>query len=63
MSKNISKNLKENFQDDKWKHNGGLTVYHEKFTEKLEIILVDNKPIYFDESEVEVLPKPSSDVQ
>ena len=31
--------------------------------QKLKDFLVDNKPKYFNESEVEVLPKPSADVQ
>ena len=53
-SKNISRNLKENSQTHKWKHNVSLTLYHEKNTKKLEDFLVDNKPKYFDESEVEL---------
>ena len=57
MSNYISKNLKKNFQNYKRKRNVSLTVYHEKYTGKLEDFLVDNKPKYFDESEVEVLPK------
>ena len=43
-----------------------LKFYHEKYTKTLEGFLVDNKPIYFygyDESEEEVLPKPSADIQ
>ena len=44
MSKNISRNLKEGFQNHKRKHNASLTFYHEKNTKKLEDFLVDNKP-------------------
>ena len=62
-TKNISKNLKENFRSHKQKHNVRLTVYHEKYTKTLEGFLVDNKPKCFDEYEVEVLPKPSTDFQ
>ena len=63
MSNKISLNLKKNFKNNKWKHNVSLTAYHEKFTKKLEDVLVDKKPKYFDEYEVEVLPKPSADIQ
>ena len=44
ISNKISKNLKENFHNHKWKHNAILTVYHEKSTKKLDSFLVDNKP-------------------
>ena len=63
MSNNISKILKERFQKHKWKHNVSLTMYHENLPKQLKILedfLVDNKPKYFNESEVEVLPKPSA---
>ena len=66
MSKNISKNLKENFQNHKRKYNVSLTFYHENIYLKIEDFLVDNKQKYFDqynESEVEVLSKPSAYVQ
>ena len=60
VSKNISNNFKETFHNYKRKHNVSLTVYHENIYQKLEDFLVDKKLKYFDESEVEVLPKPSS---
>ena len=38
--KNISRSLKEDFQNHKRKHNVSLTLYHEKYTKKLEVFLL-----------------------
>ena len=38
-----------------------LILYHETNTKKLEYFLVDKKPEYFNESELEKLPKTSAD--
>ena len=37
MSKNISRNLRDNFQNNKWKHNVSLKFYHEKPPKYLNI--------------------------
>ena len=66
ITNNISRNSKEKVPNHRWKHNVSLIFYDEKYTKTFEDFMVDNKIKYFDESdesEVEVLPKPSSDVQ
>ena len=46
ISKSISRNLKDNFQNHKLKHNVSPTFIMKKY-QKLEDFLVDIKPIYF----------------
>ena len=58
--------MKENFYNHKRKHNVNIIFYHDTNTKKHEDFLVDKKPKYFDEydiSEVDLLSKPSADVQ
>ena len=63
ISRNISRNLKENFLNQKQKHNVSLKLWHEVNTKTIVYFLVDNKqePCY--DSYVKVLPKPSADDQ
>ena len=43
VSRNFSKNLKENFLNHKRKHTVGLFFWHKLNTKKIQYVLVDNK--------------------
>ena len=60
MSKNISTNFKESSKNHKRKHIMSLTFYHEKNPKKLKALWLITNHIVLNESEVEVLPKPSA---
>ena len=63
ISRKSSRNLKDNFPNNKRKHNGSLTLYHETNTKSLEVFLVNKKAESFYSSEIEKLPQPSADPQ
>ena len=64
MPKNISKNLKESFQNHKGKHNVGIIMYHEKFTKNLRIFwLITKKFIILSMMNIKSYQKPNEYVQ
>ena len=61
MSRDSSRNLKENFQNHKWKQSVSQKLYHGIYTKKLDsFLLITNHNIIYG-YRVEVLPKPSED--
>ena len=47
ISGKASKKLKNNFPENKQKHNVSLTMFHDIDTKRLEGLLVNNKPEFF----------------
>ena len=56
-------NLKQNFLNQKQKHNVIPTLYHETNTKTIGWGVFDKKPGCFYEFKEEILPKPSAGVQ